>query len=572
MEKRPIMLIVDNIALTRSSLRQLFQADYVIIEASDVQSALQVIESQPVNIVLVDLSMPVMNGYELINILKSNNQYRGIPIVAMAAYSDGDSEVRAMEMGAADFITKPFNPTIVRCRIRNVMARAENELRKIEGMAKDQQLVEMCRMVENDSLTDIYNRETFYRKTAELMRSNVNIEYAIVYLDISCFKVINDLFRIETGNLILETAAYYFKVVTERKGLCARIEADHFVLCLPAKDLDIEALLAGVDSTIASLGISHSIKFYAGVYNVENVFLPVDQMCDRAHMALNKVKGNYINRYSYYDKSMRAQFLEEQMIVRDMEFALQEHQFCIYMQPVYNLHTNHIVSAEALVRWQHPVKGIISPAKFIPVFEHNGFIIKLDRFVWEEVCKFLNRQQQSGQAVPISVNVSRLNFYNRDLLDFLLMLVKKYNLPTNMLKLEVTETAYTENPHQLMGIVREFREHGFPVLMDDFGCGYSSLNMLKDLPVDVLKIDMAFVQELEKSSRANAIMKSIVGMAKNLDMGIIVEGVETKTQIDFLAGIGCENIQGYYFSKPLPVAEFVGLLERDINSRRKTGE
>ena len=349
MEKRPIMLIVDNIALTRSSLRQLFQADYVIIEASDVQSALQVIESQPVNIVLVDLSMPVMNGYELINILKSNNQYRGIPIVAMAAYSDGDSEVRAMEMGAADFITKPFNPTIVRCRIRNVMARAENELRKIEGMAKDQQLVEMCRMVEKDSLTDIYNRETFYRKTAELMRSNVNIEYAIVYLDISCFKVINDLFRIETGNLILETAAYYFKVVTERKGLCARIEADHFVLCLPAKDLDIEALLAGVDSTIASLGISHSIKFYAGVYNVENVFLPVDQMCDRAHMALNKVKGNYINRYSYYDKSMREQFLEEQMIVRDMEFALQEHQFCIYMQPVYNLHTNHIEIGRAHV-------------------------------------------------------------------------------------------------------------------------------------------------------------------------------------------------------------------------------
>lgn len=171
MEKRPIMLIVDNVALNRSSLRQLFQADYVIIEASDVQSALQVIESQPINIVLVDLSMPVMNGYELINVLKSNNQYRGIPIVAMAAYSDGDSEVRAMEMGAADFITKPFNPTIVRCRIRNVMARAENELRKIEGMAKDQQLVEMCRMVEKDSLTDIdiYNRETFYRKTAELM-------------------------------------------------------------------------------------------------------------------------------------------------------------------------------------------------------------------------------------------------------------------------------------------------------------------------------------------------------------------------------------------------------------------
>ena len=252
------------------------------------------------------------------------------------------------------------------------------------------------------------------------------------------------------------------------------------------------------------------------------------------------------------------------MIVRDMEFALQEGQFCIYMQPVYNLRTNRIVSAEALVRWNHPTNGTISPGKFIPVFERNGFIVRLDRFVWEEACRFLRAKKDRGdKVIPVSVNVSRLNFYNLDLIEYLMQLVKKYELETWMLKLEVTESAYTDNPHQLMMVVRELRLHGFPVLMDDFGSGYSSLNMLKDLPVDVLKIDMGFVREIERSGRASAIIRSIVSMAQNLDMGIVVEGVETKPQVDFLGSIGCEKIQGYYFSRPLPEKEFDGLLIRD---------
>ena len=271
-----------------------------------------------------------------------------------------------------------------------------------------------------------------------------------------------------------------------------------------------------------------------------------------------------MNRYAYYDASMRDQMLQEQMIVRDMNFALQEHQFTIFLQPVYSLVSNHIVSAEALVRWFHPVNGMISPGKFIPVFERNGFIVKLDRFVWEEVCKFLKRQRESGQKlIPVSVNVSRMNFYNLDLLEFLLNLIERYELEPWMLKLEITESAYTDNPHQLTSVIKVFREEGFPVLMDDFGSGYSSLNMLKNLPVDVLKIDMAFVRELEKSARARSILKSIMHLAFDLDMGVVVEGVETKAQVDFLASIGADDIQGYYFSKPLPVPDFIEKLRQD---------
>ncbi len=570
-KEKPVMLVVDDVEINRVVLAQFFQDEYLIIEAQDGQEALNVIEKQPVSIMLMDLVMPVMDGFKLLGILKRDQRYADLPVIVMTAHSDGDNEARAMEMGAADFITKPYNPIIVQCRVKNVMARLENEWRKIEQAAKDRQIVELHRYIEKDSLTGLYNRETFYQKASALIQRDPDRQYSIIYLDISCFKVINDLFHVETGNLILKTAAYYFiAVIDEAYGACGRVEADHFVVCLPTDKFNIERMLEGLDQTIQSLGIRHNILFYAGIYPVENPFLPVDQMCDRAHMALNKIKGNYMNRYAYYDTSMRDLMMQEQMIVRDMEFALQEQQFVIYLQPVYNLHTNHIVSAEALVRWIHPTDGMISPGKFIPIFERNGFIVRLDRFVWETVCQFLHERRQRGEEiVPVSVNVSRLNFYNRDLLDFLLGLLKKYDLEAYMLKLEVTESAYTDNPYQLSSIITSFREHGFPVLMDDFGSGYSSLNMLKNLSMDVLKIDMGFVQELESSERANIVMKGIVNLAKELDMGVIVEGVETRKQLDLLAAIGCDEIQGYFFSRPLPVSDFLELLNKDLEKGEK---
>ena len=562
MDDKPVMLIVDDVEINRVVLTQFFQEEYQILEAENGQEAMSIIEGQLVSIVLVDLVMPVMDGFQMISMMKQNDQYAGIPVVVMTANNDGDSEARAMEMGAADFITKPYNPTIVRCRIRNVMAREEIEWRRVAQVAQNRQLMEMHQYVEKDRLTGIYNREAFYRKAAELMQEHHQTGYSIVYLDISCFKVVNDLFRIETGNLILKTAAFYFNVLVGTTGLCARIEADHFVLCMPTDTLDMKQVIAGLDSTIQSLGISHNVLFYAGVYPVDNAFLPIDQMCDRAHMALNRIKGRYMTRFAYYDKAMRDQMIEEQMIVRNMEYALHEGQFFINLQPIYDVTTNGIAGAEALVRWQYN-KGLISPGKFIPIFEKNGFIVRLDRFVWEEACKVLRAQIDAGLTpVPISVNLSRLNFYSQDLLEFLQSLIKKYELPTNLLKLEITESAYMDNPHQLIAMVRAFRGQGFSVLMDDFGSGYSSLSMLKDLPVDVLKIDMAFVQEVDKSSRAGAILESIVELGKHLRMDVVVEGVETKEQVDFLSKIGCHHIQGYYFSKPLDKEIFMGLVKR----------
>ena len=552
----------------RADLENIFADKYSVVEAADEAACLEFIAGNSVKVVIVALFAENFDSFEFIKNLAHDDRLREIPIMAIIDHGDDEGAARALDLGAMEFFTRPLSRAVVRHRVHNVLARYENRRHRIEKVARDQYLTELQHYIDIDSLTGLYRRGTFYKKAADLMHANPYVPYAIVYLDISCFKVINDLFHIDTGNRILKTTADYFKrTLNPRVGLCSRVEADHFILCVPQDTLDIEKLICELDITIQSLNISHNILFYAGVYIVTDISLPIDQMCDRASMALRKIKGNYVTRYAYYDASLRERMLKEQMIVRDMDFALKDNQFTIFLQPIYNSKTKTIVSAEALVRWFHPESGMISPGYFIPVFERNGFIVRLDRFVWEAACKFLRGQLDAGKpVVPVSVNVSRLNFYSFDLVIFLLNLIKKYNIEPWMLKLEVTESAYTDNPQQLSSIIRQFKEIGFPVLMDDFGSGYSSQNMLKNLQFDVLKVDMAFVREIEQSERARKILRTIIELAEELKMGVVTEGVETQTQLDYITEMGDVDIQGYYFSKPLPLKDFIELFDKQTGN------
>jgi len=415
-----------------------------------------------------------------------------------------------------------------------------------------------------DQLTGLYNRESFYREAALLLGARYDVDYCVVCMDISCFKIINDLFHMDTGNLILKTAAEYINsVLNPRTSISCRSDADHFILCVPTEELQIEKIISDLDKKMQSLHISHNILFFAGIYPVDKRDLPIDQMCDRAGMALKRIKGSYLTRYAYYDAKMRDQMIEELLISGNLETALLEHQFTIFLQPIFDPHKNVVVSAEALVRWFHPIHGMVSPGKFIPVCERNGFIVRLDRFVWEEACRVQRKRLDEGKKiVPISVNLSRLNFYSLDLPDFLSLLLAKYDLEPWMLKLEVTESAYTDNQLQLLDMISTFKNLGFSVLMDDFGSGYSSLNMLKDMPLDTLKVDMAFIRELEKSERVAVILKFVVELAEALGMGVVIEGVETKKQCDYVSSLGDVSIQGYYFSRPLPIPDYEKLLDK----------
>ena len=436
MDGKKKMLIADDAKINRVILRQFFQETYEIIEAADGREAVSRLQGADVKVLLLDLTMPEMDGFEVLSYLQSHDEYAELPVVAMTTRDESDAGARSLEMGARDFITKPFHPLIVRRRVQNVLAEAENQWRQALQLAKDHQIREMHRFIEEDSLTGVYNRETFYRKAAELMQENEGTDYEVIYFNISAFRVINDLFRVETGNLILKTAAYYLRAAAGTTGVCGRMEADHFALCQPVRAIQMDTLMQGLDSTVQSLGISHNVVFCAGVYPVENIYLPVDQMLDRAQLALEHIDASDAKRYCVYDSSMRDRFLKKQMILRDMEFALQEKQFQVYYQPIYDQKTGKIASAEALVRWRHPSEGLITPGDFVPLFEHNGFIVRLDRFVWEQTARFLAQlREELPVPLSLSVNVSRLNFYNENMLDRLENLSKKYGLAPQLLRL-----------------------------------------------------------------------------------------------------------------------------------------
>lgn len=566
-DKKLSMLIVDDLEINRVILAQFFKQDFTVFEAENGKEAWKILEEQKVAIILLDMVMPVMDGMELLHELKRDERFSSIPVVVSTDRSGHDNAMRALELGALDYIMKPYNPIALNSRILNVMGRTENEWRKVEQKALENQIAAMRRLIERDALTGLYDRENFCRKASYLMRQDTDTRYAVIYFNISLFKVVNDLFGMETGNLVLRTAGAYLLRVVSEGGLAGHMAADHFAVCVPYDRVNMEALLAGLDDAVQSLSIRHRIQFYAGVYPVTNPSLPVPQMCDYAHMALNTVKGSYTTRYAFYDEGMWEVILEEQMLLREMDYALENGQFCIYVQPIRSLVEDRDTSAEALVRWIHPIHKMISPARFMPLFERNGFVTKLDRFVWEEACKLLAAERyQFGKALPLSVNVSRLDFYDEGLLDFFRGLISKYDIDPSLLKLEVTESAYTENPQQITETIQRFQKEGFRILMDDFGSGYSSLSMLRNVAVDILKIDMRFVQDIDSSRRGAVIMKNVVNMARDIAMDVVIEGVETKEQADFLREIGCDAVQGYYFAKPMPLLEYMQRLEKEAAS------
>lgn len=416
--------------------------------------------------------------------------------------------------------------------------------------------------VHYDKLTGIYNRNNFYKQTQELLKNNSCEKYAIIRWDISNFKLINDLFGHEEGDRLLRYIAHTIKTVVGTDGTYGRFDADIFILCVKAENDNIEKIIKIITERLKLYPINFEILPCFGIYVIEDTTLPIYTMCDRANIAHHTIKNNFIQRSAYYSDDLRSNLVHEHEITSEMNNALEQEQFEVYLQPKYDLTYENIIGAEALVRWIHPEKGFIPPNMFIPIFERNGFVMKLDKYIWERTCMIIKRWKDEGRRIiPISVNISRIDLYDPHLCDFLINLVRKYDLDPKLLELEITESAYAENTQQLMPVIRRLQQHGFIILMDDFGTGYSSLNMLKDVPINILKIDMNFLSEDMEHGRGGIILSSIVRMAKWLSLPVVAEGVETNTQVDFLRSIGCNLAQGYYYSRPVPVAEFEKLME-----------
>lgn len=412
-----------------------------------------------------------------------------------------------------------------------------------------------------DELTGIYNKQAFYAKTKEMLLDNPDKNFDLLRINIERFKVLNDLFGESIGDKLLRYIGKFLKEINLPLCVSGRLYADNFVVCYEAGKGDSRRMINTLQMVADSFAINNRTILSFGLYRIDDKTLPVSVMCDRANMALWKAKGNFKNPYCEYDEKMRQQVLKEQKIINAMEMAIQNKEFTLYLQPKYDIEKGTIIGAEALVRWISLENGFISPGDFIPVFENNGFVYEVDKFIWEESCRYLRKWLDEGREVhPISVNVSRIDLYDPKLVKHLVDLREKYQLPSQYLELEITESAYTEDPEQIITITRQLREAGFVILMDDFGTGYSSLNMLKDIQIDVLKLDMGFLKSSDYSAKGGNILTAILKMAESLKMQTIAEGVETKEQVEFLKSIGCKYVQGFYYSKPLPVGEFEKLI------------
>lgn len=417
---------------------------------------------------------------------------------------------------------------------------------------------EMEYRADYDSMTGLYNSETFYRKASEIINLHEEEKYVILSVDIDRFRLINDRYGIDAGNRVLESIGKIIRDVSPKNSIAKRYQSDNFSILLKYKtDQDLVQYMSLLSTAVRDARVlPMSITLTYGIYKITDRTVPVRLMCDRARAVKKQIKGNALTNYAVYDDVIRLKLREQAEIEEEMQMALANREFVMFLQPQIDVKTRKISGAEALVRWKHPIKGIMVPAQFLNLFESNGFITKMDMYIWEEACKYLKELQEKGIYIPISVNISRVHIGNTNLSSILLDLVHKYGVAPKYLELEITENLFMDDVDELFDEMAELKKCGFRILMDDFGSGYSSLNMLRSAPVDTLKIDRFFLDEIMSTERGKIIVESSVRMAKQLGLSVIAEGVETQEQLDFLARVECDTVQGYFYSRPIPTSEF----------------
>lgn len=413
-----------------------------------------------------------------------------------------------------------------------------------------------------DEMTGLLNGKGFCREMKRILDETVNKSFAVIMIDIEHFKSVNEIYGVPFGDSVIKYIALNLnEVFNYQYCLTSRFTSDFFgVFTSYTDEADLRAIIEKLNSRISYY--KHiSLRYAYGIYKITDKSMPARLMCDNANMAKNSVKGNHINNIEFYTEEMKTQIIEELNIENDMEKALEEEQFTMYLQPKYNIGDGSVVGAEALARWIHPSKGFIKPTKFIPLFEKNGFIIHLDAYIWEQACKSIRRWIDAGiTPIPISVNVSRVNLKNPMLISILDNLINKYKIEKKYLELEITETVYYDDQQGLVDVLEKLKASGYTLLMDDFGSGFSSLSMLKNTPFDVLKIDRNFLNETMITDRGKKIIHHTICLSNDIGMNIVAEGVETKEQADYLLQCGCNVAQGYYYSKPVTISNFEEIL------------
>ena len=557
-ERRRILLVEDDI-VGQETMKATLGDRYEILIAETGEEALEIIKDQheTLSIVLLDLLLPGISGMEVLDRIKKDTDCSRLPVIVMT--SDNEAEVECLTLGAVDFIPKPYPASkVVRARIRRTIELYEDR--------------ETLRLTEKDQLTGLYNREFFYHYVAQLDLYHKDTPTDAIVFDINHFHTYNDRYGKKRGDEILKCIAEKaMSYVNEAGGIVCRSGADTFLMYCRHTG-DYKALLSRLSSCLDDNSNGENpVRLRMGVYVNADKDTDTERRFDCAKMAADSVRDHLTSPIGFFDNSMReAEILREQLI-DDFHAAIREKQFTVFYQPKFDIGKDVPVlsSAEALVRWNHPKLGLVSPAAFIPLFENNGLIEELDHYVWSQTASQIKDwKERLNISLPVSVNVSRINLYDPDLPVKLLDITKENGIKPENLLLEITESAYTEKTDQIITTVKKLREHGFYIEMDDFGCGYSSLSMLIDMPIDALKLDIQFIRSAFKEQKDTRLLEAMIRLAGSFEVPTIAEGVETAEQYAELKTLGCNVIQGYYFSRPLPADEFEKLM---ISSPKKEG-
>lgn len=556
MNYRRKILVVDDSAVNRMIVAKILSDSFEIIEAEDGVDALEILsrEADNISLIILDIIMPIMDGYTFLENYSKIPQAGSIPVIVATQMDSEEDEVHALSAGAADFITKPYKPDVIRHRVSNII--------------KLRETASFINTIERDMLTSLYTKEAFYTRASSLMQHDPSNLFDIVCIDIENFRLVNDLYGETEGDKLLCAIAESLDVIVGSVGgIVGRIGGDVFVAILPVLDqLQWQEFVDEFQSKLKDNHMPANVLVKYGIYRAIDRSVSIRAMCDRALQALHSIKGKYGVTHAYYDDEMGSRRQYELELTTDMKQALGDNQFVIYYQPKYDLNTERIVGAEALARWNHPTKGLLPPSEFIPIFEANGFVTQLDFFVWESVCKSLRRWlDEDKNPLPVSVNVSRIDIYNELLPEMLLGLVQTYKIPTKLLHLEITETAYVKNQQQLVKMVNRLKKCGFTIEMDDFGSGFSSLTMLTEIPVDAIKLDMSLLENRKKSDKSTSVLRFIINLSRELGIPVIAEGVETRDDINYLKALKCKYGQGFFFSKPVPIESYERLMLSSIS-------
>lgn len=410
---------------------------------------------------------------------------------------------------------------------------------------------------ERDLLTGLYNRSAFFKKAAEILRVNKATDFLLIATDIMDFKIVNNLFGEAAGNEVIKMQGALLSAESGPNSIYGRMTADKFAALMPKADFNIETLKQNNATLQQSLAkYNYKLQNYTGIYEIADKFENVKLMYDKAAMTIENIRGDMETTIAFYDSSIMDKQIHDKRIVSEFDEALANGEFVMYLQPQISAASGKILGSEALVRWVSPEKGIIPPLEFIPVLEKSGLIHKLDQYMWEMAVKKLAEWKAENNDMYISINISAKDFYYCDVYKFLTELVEKHQVSPQKLNIEITETVLMQDVNAHKVILQKLNDYGFTIEMDDFGSGYSSLNTLKNLEMNTLKIDMGFLRKSNFSQKIKDIISSIITMSKTLGMTVVTEGVETEDQVNFLKNANCDIFQGFYFSKPIPVEDF----------------